>query len=100
MQNIDFIGYIRNYKVHDSKVEKIIKNGNDVTVLLKSQEGESINVRFSSVQEVVEERPIGMILYAICEMKHIAPYRKFVFANTDEEDVASLIVVAHEYHIE
>ncbi len=99
MQNSDFIGYVGNYKVHDSKVKKIINSGNDVTVLLKIQEGEIISVRFSSVQEVIEKRPVGMILYAICEMKDIAPCRKFVFANTDEEDEASLIVVAHECHI-
>lgn len=100
MENSDFIGYVGNYKVHDSRVEKIINSGNDVTVLLRSQEGEIISVRFSSVQEIIEERPIGMILYAICEIKDIAPCRKFEFANTDEEDEASLIVVAHEYHIE
>jgi hypothetical protein len=100
MQSSDFIGYVGNYKVHDSKVEEIISSGNDVTVLLKSQEKEIISVKFSNVQQVIEERPVGMILYAICEMKDIAPCRKFVFANTDEEDEASLIVVAYEYQIE
>ncbi|MGY0374244.1 hypothetical protein [Clostridium sp. JNZ J1-5] len=100
MQNNDFVACIGSYKVHDSKVEKIINSGNEVTVLLKSQEGEIISVRLSNVQEVIEKRSVGMILYAICEIKDIAPYRKFVFVNTDEEDGASLIVVAREYHIE
>jgi hypothetical protein len=43
MQNSNFAGYVGNYKVHDSKVENIINSDNDVTVFLKSQEGEIIN---------------------------------------------------------
>lgn len=100
MENNSFIGYVGNYKVHDSKIEKIINNGSQVTVLLKSQEEETINVRFSGVHQVIEKSAEGMILYAICEMKGNEQYRKFVFANTDEEDEASLEVFAHDYYIE
>lgn len=100
MENSDFIGYIGNYKIHDSKIEKVINNGNEIEVLLKSQEEETINVRFSGVHQVIGKTAEGMILYAICEMKENGPYRKFVFVNTDEEDEVSLEVFAHEYYIE
>lgn len=99
MDNNSFARYIGDYKIHDSRIEKIINNGSEVTVLLKSEE-ETINIRFLGVHKVIEKSAEGMILYAICEMKGNEQYRKFVFANTDEEDDASLEVFAHEYHIE
>jgi hypothetical protein len=100
LESSNFISYIGNYKMHDSRVEKVINGGNEVRVLLKSQEEENITVRFLGVQELVEKSAEGMILYAICEMKENKPYRKFVFANTDEEDEALLEVIAHKYYIE
>jgi len=89
-----FLGYIGDYRVHDSKIEGILCENTNATVTLRGYEGELITVHFYGVQNMHFNRPIGMMLYAISEMKANEPMRKFLFANWDDEDNASFEILA------
>ena len=90
------IGYIGDYRVHDSKIKEIESDENILQVSLKSEEDEIVVVKFLGAKSISSNRPEGMILYAICEMKEQSPFRKFVFVNTDEEDDAFLEIIAQD----
>ncbi|WP_159882787.1 hypothetical protein [Paenibacillus puerhi] len=51
-------------------------------------------VRFYGVKTIHSNRPIGMMLYAISEMKESQTLRRFIFGNWDERDDASFEIVA------
>ncbi len=94
-----FLGYIGDYRVHDSKIEGIVLENTLLTVTLRSYEGEAIAVKFYGVQTMNFIRPIGMMLYSISEMNENAPFRKFHFANWEDDDNASLEIVAEQVEI-
>jgi hypothetical protein len=95
----EFLEYIGDYRVHDSRVKKVTKLEEDVIVKLTNADKDDIEITFSGVREINEHKPNEMILYAICEMKEVDPYRKFSFVNTDEEDESYLDIVALSYSI-
>jgi hypothetical protein len=51
-------------------------------------------VTFRGVESVNAERPEGMVAYALTEWDAPAPLRRFVFANWNEDDDATLEVTA------
>ena len=99
MDKDEFIEYIGDYRVHESRIKAIKSAGDTIEISLKSQDGEIIIVKFLGVKSVNANRAEGMILYAIAEVKEQYPLRKFVFINWDEEDEASLEIIAHDYLI-
>jgi hypothetical protein len=95
-----FIGYIGDHKIHDSNIQEIFEEQNDIRVFLKSPDGDAISIRFLEVKSYKSCNPIGMMLYAICEKQELDPFRRFVFINWDEEDNTFLEVVAKRFIIE
>ncbi|UKS29630.1 hypothetical protein LOZ80_12115 [Paenibacillus sp. HWE-109] len=91
-----FLGYLGDYRVHDSKIEGIFWENTILIVTLRSCEGEVVVVKFYGVQTINSNRPIGMMLYSVSEMKENEPFRKFLFVNWDEEDNASFEIVAEQ----
>lgn len=91
-----FIQYVGDYRIHDSRVKEIRCDKNDVTVILISEDDETIIVNFSGVKSISSNKSEGMILYAISEMKESSPLRRFVFVNDDDEGEASLEIIAEE----
>ena len=96
MNEDEFIEYIGDYRVHDSRIKAMESAENALQVFLKSEDGEIIMVKFLGVKLVNANRLEGMIIYAIAEVKEQYPLRKFVFVNWDEEDEASLEIIAHD----
>ena len=68
-------------------------------VLLEAEDGHRIRIHFSGVANVVANRPEGMTLYALTELKAQAPLRRFSFVNWDEKDDARLEVTAKDYQL-
>ncbi|MHC1683091.1 MAG: hypothetical protein AB6733_09110 [Clostridiaceae bacterium] len=91
-----FIQYIGDYRIHDSRVKEITHVKDDVKVFLISEDGEIIIASFSGVKSIISNKPEGMILYSITEMKEEFPFRRFVFVNDDDEGESSLEVVADD----
>ncbi|TXK85771.1 hypothetical protein [Paenibacillus sp. N3.4] len=96
MEEKKFIAYTGDYRVHDSKIEGILWENENLSVFLRSYKGEALVVRFYGVKTIHSNRPLGMMLYAISEMKCHDPLRKFIFGNWDERDDASLEIVAEQ----
>ncbi|WP_166246568.1 hypothetical protein [Paenibacillus turpanensis] len=94
----EFIAYIGDYKFHDAVIENIENEENNLTVILKSIEEKIFSIQFLNVINVNANRPIGMMLYSLSEMREEdTKYRKFVFTNWEDEDDAFLEVIAKEY---
>lgn len=96
MDNENFIGYIGNHRIHDSKIKAIESDKDNIQVSLISEDKEIIIVKFMEVKSAKSNKPEGMILYSISEMEEELPFRKFVFVNWDEEDNSSLEIVAQD----
>ncbi|SHJ97179.1 hypothetical protein SAMN02745163_02959 [Clostridium cavendishii DSM 21758] len=96
MDDKNFIRYIGDYRVHDSSIETILQNEDIIQVYLISNENEKIIVTFIDVKSMKSNRPEGMILYSISEMKEQPPFRKFIFVNWDEDNDASLEIIAKD----
>lgn len=79
---------------HDGQVVTVSRSGSHVQVEVRGASGRTYEVAFSGVESVTQVRPEGMLLYALTEMPSEPPLRRFVFANWDEEDEASLEVEA------
>ncbi|WP_426451962.1 hypothetical protein ACP26L_07760 [Paenibacillus sp. S-38] len=95
----EFLAYIGDYRIHDSNVESILWENTLLSVTLKGYEGERIVIKFNGVQTINSNRPLGMMLYALSEMRINGPYRKFLFANWRDEDDASLEVIAEDVEV-
>ncbi len=96
MNDENFIGYIGDYRIHDSKIKAIKTNKDNIQVSLVSGDKEIIQVKFIEVKSVKSNNAEGMILYSISEMKEQLPFRKFIFVHWDEEDVSALEIVAQD----
>lgn len=96
MNNEKFIGYIGDYRIHDSKIKAIESDKDSIQVSLISEDNEIIRVKFVEVKSVKSNNAESMILYSISEMEEQPPFRKFVFVNWDEEDDSSLEIVSQD----
>ncbi|MEG1798391.1 MAG: hypothetical protein RR262_18095 [Clostridium sp.] len=96
MNDGDFVRYIGDYRIHDSRIKTIESDKTNTQVSLISEDKEIIIVKFIEVKSVSYNNAEGMIIYSISEMKEQMPFRKFVFVNWDEEDHSSLEIVAQD----
>ena len=94
MEKSSFIGYHYSDDVHDAVVRRVDQENERLEVDIVTAEGESVTFSFTEVQSVDSYQAEGMLLYSLSEMECAPPYRKFVFANSDEDDSARLEIVA------
>jgi hypothetical protein len=99
MRSSDFVGYIGPADIHDGTILKVQHNGPMLRVLVKSNDGQLYTIEFDLVQSVTSVEPEGMTLYSLTEMTGTMPFRRFVFANWDEEGKGMLDVVAQQIEI-
>lgn len=81
-----FIWYVGDSRIHASKINHEKWDGIQLDFLLITPEGETIFTSFYNVKSIKSNNQIGMKIYALSEMEDIDPYRKFIFANWDEDD--------------
>jgi len=96
MDEESFVQYWYNEDVHDGKVHRLVQNADELTVEIDTQDGRRVTFEFSGVESVLRNRPEGMLLYSLTEMKGISPQRKFVFTNSNEDDEARLEIQARD----
>ena len=97
MDESKFIRYVGDYRIHDSKITLVRWDGNHLDVQLNSPDGETLFTSFKNVKSIKSNKPIGMMIYALSEMEDTVPYRKFIFANWDEDDDSILEIVAMDF---
>lgn len=96
-----FVGYVGGPQLHDASVVRLDSDGKDIHVLIKSLDGGMFRISFLGVQEVSSNRPEGMMLYALAEIKASeGSLRRFSFVNWNENDDARLELIATDYRIE
>ncbi|MBW3543034.1 MAG: hypothetical protein KY476_22470 [Planctomycetes bacterium] len=95
----DFIGYVGPADIHDGTIEAVEVRDDLMIVRIRPLEGERFSLCFSGVENIRSQQPEGMLLYALAEMMFEPPLRRFVFANWDAADQASLEVVARDFTV-
>lgn len=94
------LGYVGGPELHDAVVVRVDDCGENVRVVLETENGDKFVVSFSGVKSTSSFSAEGMTLYGLAEVKGGAGLRRFIFVNWDEEDKANLEVMATGYSIE
>ncbi|HEY0348940.1 MAG TPA: hypothetical protein VGC60_12380 [Pyrinomonadaceae bacterium] len=94
MKEESFVRYLNEPDIHDGVVKDVVHGGGHCSVFVRTAQGREIKFEFVDVSSVEMNRPEGMVLYSLSEMKEVPPNRKFVFTNWDEQNDARLEIVA------
>ena len=94
MADDEFVAYAGDPEIHDAVVKSVSYNGQRADVSIEALNGRRIDISFSDVKLFHAYEPLGMVLYALNEMRSIPPYRKFVFTNSDESSDSVLSLEA------
>ena len=81
MQESKFVAYAGSYDLHDGQVREVVQSEDQVTVYVEGGIGHQIRLLFTGVSELKAIKPVGMVLYALCEMSAELPLRRFVFSS-------------------
>jgi hypothetical protein len=96
MTNPSFIGYIGEADFHDGTILDVRQTTNSVHVHIRGGGGKIFVVEFKGVHSVQQNNPVGMMLYALSEVRGEYPLRKFMFANWEDDGDAKLEIEALE----
>ncbi|HYT17173.1 MAG TPA: hypothetical protein VEO18_02870 [Thermoplasmata archaeon] len=99
MASGDFVGYVGPPDIHDGRIMRVERDGDHFWVDVKVESGEMLIFEFLGVTAIRSNRPEGMLLYSLSEMRSQAPLRRFVFTNWDTRDDAFLEVVARDFFV-
>jgi hypothetical protein len=91
-----FIAYIGHPEIHDGIITDFKHQGTKASVMINAQSGRMLKIEFDGVVSVKANKPEGMLLYSLSEMKH-PEHRLFVFTNWEDEDDAYLEITADSY---
>jgi hypothetical protein len=90
--------YIGSRDVHDASVVRVDLSEENLDVILQVKGTQRFRIR--NVQHVESNRPEGMMLYAVAELRAAESTRHFSFINWDEKDDARLEIAATDYEID
>jgi hypothetical protein len=96
--NAQFIAYVGDPEIHDGVITNFEHQGTKASVTIKAESGRILRIDFDGVVSVKSNRPEGMMLYSLSEMKH-PEHRLFLFTNWEEEDDAYLEITADSYKV-
>jgi hypothetical protein len=94
-----FLGYVGDPDFHDGRVVSIGASNDGVRVRIRGASGQMFVAEFGAGRIVRSNKPEGMLLYALSEFRNEPPFRKFVFANWDEDDAAALEIEAETFKV-
>jgi hypothetical protein len=96
--NAQFIAYVGDPQIHDGVITDFEHQGAKASVTIKAQSGRILKIEFDGVISVKSNKPKGMMLYSLSEMRH-PEHRLFVFTNWEEEDDAYLEIIADSFKV-
>ena len=94
----EFIAYVGSPDIHDGTISNFEYQGDKASVTIKTYDKKTLLVEFDGVKSIKENKPVGMMLYSLSEMKH-PDYRRFIFTNWEEEDGAYLEIIAENFKV-
>lgn len=95
----EFVKYVGPSDIHDAQIVQVTFDQDTISVTVKSCKGRLFGLLFLGVTNYEAISPHGMMLYALAEMQHAEPQRKFVFANWDDKDASALTIIAAGFHV-
>jgi hypothetical protein len=95
-----FVAYGGPWGLHDGQIQEVRQDEDSVIVHVSGNTGSAIRLKFQGVSAVKAIKPVGMVLYALCEMSAPTPYRRFMFANWSEDNPSMLEVLAKGFRTE
>ena len=96
----ELLGYVGGPQFHDAVIVRVDDLGEDIRVVVKSENGGTFLASFTGAKSTSSNKPEGMMLYGMAELKSEAGLRRFVFVNWDGDDEAKLEISAAGYSIE
>jgi hypothetical protein len=99
MTSEDFVAYVGDPDFHDGAVLGVVVDGDLARIVVRGASGQEYVVEFHGVKEVRSNRPEGMMLYALTEMRTGVGARRFVFSNWEPDDDANLEVEAESFSV-
>ena len=88
------MSYVGGPDLHDGTVATVSPDGTDARVEVVGGSGRRYELHFIGGESMRAHGAERMRIYALSEMPAEPPYRCFVFSNWDEEDDASIAVLA------
>jgi hypothetical protein len=75
----EFVGYVGPSEIHDATIERVDAEPNRLVVIVRSgaASGARLRIEFSEPVKVECERPVGMTLYALAELRGGRGQRRF-----------------------
>ena len=99
MSDSSFVAYVGDPDFHDGSILAVEGQDDVLRVHVRGYSGTVYVVTFSGVVDVRRNRPEGMLLYALCELRSEPPLRRFAFANWDDDSDARLGVDAADFTV-
>jgi hypothetical protein len=93
------VSYVGDSDFHDGGIVSVVADGNLAPVVVRGASGNEYAVEFYGVKKVQSNRPEGMMLYALTEMRTDTSARRFVFSNWEYDDDACLAVEAEGFSV-
>ena len=94
-----FVGYVGDPDFHDGVIVRVGPREHQVLVVIRGASGCEYVVEFHGVKVIRLNKPEGMTLFAMTEMRTATGTRRFVFANWNYEDDARLEVEAEGFSV-
>lgn len=96
--NDQFIAYAGDPEIHDGVITHFEHQGTKALVTIKAVSGRIFQITFDGVVLIKSNKPEGMKLFSLTEIKH-PEQRLFRFANWEDEDDAFLEITADRYKV-
>ncbi len=98
------ITYVGPAELRSGHVIAVEYTGDRATVRVRSADGRDLSLKFGGVADFSAVRPEGMLLHGLAELRHAElgeqdTLRRFVFANEEEWDDASIEIAAQEFWV-
>jgi hypothetical protein len=94
-----FVRYVGNADFHDGRILEVGHDTDSIRVRVRGASGKIYIAEFPAGSVLRSNRPEGMLLYSLSEMRTDPPLRRFHFANWDEEDDAALEIEAETLNV-
>jgi hypothetical protein len=91
--------YVGNADFHDGRILNVRQDADAIRVRVRGASKRIYLAEFPAGRIIKSDRPEGMLLYSLSEMRTDAPQRLFAFANWDEEDDAVLEIEAARLNV-
>jgi hypothetical protein len=98
------VTYVGPPELHNGHIVAFERRGDRAAVRVRGVDGRDVTLQFAGVTDLAAVHPEGMLLHGVAELRPVdlgqpEALRRFVFANEEEWDDASLEIAAREFWV-